>query len=64
MPFVSLFLLHDLPPQLCADLSLYYGLPNQPTFTSFLCTQGLRRADGTPRPAWDAVRTATAWLRT
>lgn len=64
MPFVSLFMLHDFSAQQCADLSAYYNLPNQPTFTSFLCTLGLRTADGTPRAAWSAVRTATGWLRT
>ncbi len=64
MPFVSLFLLHDLPAQQCADLGVYYNLSNQPSFISFLCTLGLRRTDGTAKPAWNAVRTATAWLRT
>lgn len=63
MPFVSLFLLHDLPSQQCADLGGYYNLPNQPAFTAFLCSLGLRRADGTARPAFAAVREATAWLR-
>ncbi len=64
MPFVNLFLLHDFTPQQCAELGTYYNLPNQPTFISFLCTLGLRTANGTPRPAWSAVRGATAWLRT
>ncbi len=64
MPFVSLFLLHDFTPQQCSDFGVYYNLPNQPEFIGFLCSIGLRKADGTPRPAWDAVRTAAAWLRT
>ena len=63
MPFVSLFLLHDFTPQQCADFGVYYNLPNQAQFIGFLCSLGLRKADGSPRPAWDAVRTATAWLR-
>jgi hypothetical protein len=63
MPFVSLFLLHDLTAEQCADFGVYYNLPNQPTFISFLCSLGLRRTDGTPKPAWNAVRTAAAWLR-
>jgi hypothetical protein len=64
MPFVSLFLLHDFTPQQCNDFGTYYNLPNQPAFIGFLCSIGLRRADGTPRLAWGAVRTATGWLRT
>lgn len=64
MPFVSLFLLHDFTPQQCSDFEVYDNLPNQPQFYSFLCTLGLRKADGTPRPSWGAVRAATAWLRT
>ncbi|MBC7843322.1 MAG: hypothetical protein H7099_13460 [Gemmatimonadaceae bacterium] len=64
MPFVSLFLLHDFTPQQCSDFGVYYNLPNQPQFIEFLCSLGLRKADGSPRPSWDAVRTATTWLRT
>lgn len=63
MPFLSVFLLHDLTETQCADLVRYYAV-STPSFQSFLCTLGLRRADGTPRPSWDALRTATAWLRT
>jgi hypothetical protein len=63
MPFVNLFLLHDFTPQQCNELGVYYGLPNQAPFLSFLCTLGLRRADGSARPAWTAVRDASAWLR-
>ncbi len=64
MPFISLFQLHDFTAQQCAELGRYYNLPGQQTFISFLCSLGLRRADGSPRPSWEAVRTATAWLRT
>ena len=64
MPFASLFLLHDFTPQMCSDFGTYYGLSNQPSFISFLCTLGLRRTDGTAKPSWTAVRNATAWLRT
>ncbi len=63
MPFVNLFLLHDFTAQQCNDFGAYYNLPNQPQFIGFLCSLGLRKADGTPRPSWEAVRTATRWLR-
>jgi hypothetical protein len=62
MPFVSLFLLHDFTPQQCTDFSAYYNLPNQPQFIGYLCSLGLRKADGTARPSWQAVRTASTWL--
>ncbi len=63
MTFVNLFLLHDFTAQQCADFGAYYNLPNQPQFIGYLCSLGLRKADGTPRPSWEAVRTATRWLR-
>jgi hypothetical protein len=63
MPFTNLFLLHDLTPQQCDELGVYYNLPNQASFISFLCSIGLRRTDGAARPSWGAVRNATAWLR-
>jgi len=58
IPFMSLFLLHDIPEEQCTQLSQYYGLPSVAEFRAFLCSLGLRRADGTPRLAWDVVRTA------
>ena len=55
MPYVNLFLLHDFTKEECDAFGAYYGIPNNAQFEAFLCTLGLRLADGTPRPAWDAV---------
>ncbi len=49
------FALHDLTPDLCDKLAGYYGLPKDPNFAAYLCSLGLRRADGTPKPAWQTL---------
>lgn len=59
--FASLFLLHDFAPKLCDDLIGYYGFEKAPQgpkakFREFLCTLGLKKHDGTPKPAWREVR--------
>jgi hypothetical protein len=54
MPMINLFLLHDLTPTACDELQAYYGL-RTPRFAASLCSLGLRRSDGSPRPAWNAV---------
>lgn len=53
MPFLNYFLQHDLDSDTCDLLLRYYGLPD-PAFKAYLCSLGLRRADGSPKPAWDS----------
>lgn len=60
IPLLSFFLLHDLTQDVCDTLGDYYGLPNSTAFKAYLCTLGLRRTDGTPRPAWDTLVTRAA----
>lgn len=55
IPFLNFFLLHDLAPQTCAEYARYYGLPTDGNFQSFLCSLGLRTADGKPKLAWPAL---------
>lgn len=55
MPFVNLFLLHDFTSRMCTDFARYYGASGSANFSDFLCTLGLREANGTPRPAWQTV---------
>jgi hypothetical protein len=52
IPFLNYFLLHDFTQKMCDDFGKYYGLPDSKNFNVFLCTLGLRKADGTPREAW------------
>lgn len=55
----SIFLMHDLEPELCKTLTAYYGLNNilglSDKFQDFLCSLGLRTYDGTPKVAWETV---------
>ncbi len=59
------FSFHDLLPETCADLAQSF-FPYDPdpadsdvsawnTFQEYLCTLGLRRNDGTPKQAWQAL---------
>jgi hypothetical protein len=57
VPFLSYFLLYDFDTTTCDALGNYYGSMD-PAFLSYLCTLGLRHADGTPKPAWNAFATA------
>ncbi|RME85068.1 MAG: hypothetical protein D6775_03820 [Caldilineae bacterium] len=57
--FLSWFAMHDSTPQTCQNQALSFFEPGQSpdpaqlrAFVSFLCYFGLRRADGTPKPAW------------
>lgn len=53
IPFLSYFALHDFDEALCNKLEGYYGVKDA-NFHAFLCTLGLRKADGTPKPGWQA----------
>ena len=55
IPFLNVFLLHDFTQSMCDDFGVYYGLPNVPSFKAFLCSLGLRKADGTARQAWSTL---------
>jgi hypothetical protein len=58
IPLLNWFALHDFTPELCRQLDAYYGAPGDPNFGAFLCSLGLRRVDGTAKPAWPALVTA------
>ena len=57
IPFLNFFVLHDFTPQICSDLTAYYGAPGDSQVADFLCSLGLRLDDGTPRPAWGRLLT-------
>lgn len=56
----AIFAMHDIDSVTCDRLTGYYGFAGAPKaalagFRTFLCSLGLRQADGKPKPAWDAV---------
>jgi hypothetical protein len=53
IPLLNVFLLGDLSEQMCDEFEIYYGLEH-PNFHAFLCTLGLRYANGTPKAAYEA----------
>jgi hypothetical protein len=61
IPFLNYFLMGDLSEQICTELEGYYGL-SHPNFHTYLCSIGLRYADGTPKQAWQTfVDEGQAW---
>ncbi len=54
MPFVSVFHLTDFSAEFVDFLAAFYGVPDSEEVKAFLGSLGLRRSDGTPKPAWDA----------
>jgi hypothetical protein len=54
IPFLNFFALHDFTPQMCTDLTQYYGLRSNKNFYEYLCTLELRKVDGTPKLGWKA----------
>lgn len=63
IPWLDFYMLHDMPAQMCNDLSQYYRLPNSKNFKAYLCTLGLRKSNGTPRLAWQAFVDSAAQIR-
>jgi hypothetical protein len=53
----------DFSPELVDRLTAYYGI-DQPRFRAFLSTLGLRRSDGSPRPALQAFEEAVKAVQT
>jgi hypothetical protein len=56
--FANWFLYTDMPPAVVDTLVGYYGL-DTPGFRAYLGNLGLRKSDGTPKPAWEAWRTGS-----
>ena len=68
--FASIFALHDFDEKGCKGLIGYYGMgglfsltQQGKDFQGFLCSLGLLREDGTPKPSWDAAMKAFAQLK-
>jgi hypothetical protein len=57
IPFLNYFLLHDFTGAMCDEMLVYYGFKDE-DFKAYLCTIGLRQADGTAKAGWEAFREA------
>ena len=56
IPYLAFFALHDFGKKTCDDLTRYYGASDRAVnFKAYLCTLGLRRADGTAKAAWKSL---------
>jgi hypothetical protein len=55
MPFLNVYQLHDLAPDVCNQLAVSYGRGNDAGFKAYLCTLGLRRADGSAKAGWQSL---------
>lgn len=55
IPFLNIYELHDVAPDTCNQLAGSYGLGNDASFKAYLCTLGLRKADGTPKAGWQSL---------
>lgn len=53
--FIDFWLMHELTQSQCNELASYYGMPQNEELKAYLCSVGLRRSDGTPKPAWQAL---------
>ncbi|MGS0757875.1 hypothetical protein ACVBEH_26310, partial [Roseateles sp. GG27B] len=56
IPYLNVFALHDFTPAMCADLAAHYQRPGITSFQDYLCTLGLRHADGSVKESWQAVK--------
>jgi hypothetical protein len=53
--FANWFLYHDFPPAIVDTLTRFYGF-DTPGFRGYLGGLGLKRADGSAKPSWNAWR--------
>jgi hypothetical protein len=51
----NIFALHDYTPEICGPLAQRQGEAADSAYASYLCSLGLRRADGTPKQAWQSL---------
>jgi hypothetical protein len=56
IPMLNWFALHDFTADICDQFSVYYLQPHDTNFRAYLCSLGLRHADGTAKPAWTALQ--------
>jgi hypothetical protein len=58
----SIFLMSDIPPSVVQDLVRYYGFDDNPKFTAFLASLGLRDLTDGAKPGWYRFEQLTSQL--
>jgi hypothetical protein len=53
--FLNIFALHDYTPEICGPLAQRQGEPGDSAYAWYLCSLGLRHADGSPKQAWQSL---------
>ena len=60
IPYLNFSLMHDYGRAHCSTLPRFYRLPGNARFEAFLCSIGLREADGRPKLGWAALEREAA----
>jgi len=60
IPYLNFSLMHDYGRARCSKLPRFYGLPGNARFEAFLCSIGLREANGRPKLGWAALEREAA----
>ena len=63
IPFLNFLPLHDLSTQACDEIAAYYGRAGAEKLKAFLCSLGLRHANGAAKPAWKAFVQGASTMR-
>lgn len=62
IPWLNVFMHYDFSAAQCKEFEAYYEIPD-PKFHALMCSLGLIRADGTPRPAWKVFTDEASQLK-
>ena len=63
IPFLNFLPLHDLSPHACNEIAAYYGRAGAAKLEAFLCSLGLRSANGPAHLAWKPFVAGAAPVR-
>ena len=57
IPYVNVFLLHDLRTQTCDELAAFYQFADSTSFRAYLCSLGLLQSNGQAKSSWQTLKT-------
>jgi len=60
IPYLNFSLMHDYTRARCSVLPEFYGMAGNAEFEAFLCSIGLREANGRPKLGWSVLRREAA----